>query len=76
MTVFAEKVNAVSNVIANMTLDPAERLGIVSALIEIYRHEITKAFVSVGPTVSTGEKNAETAPKADAASPAAESQPA
>ena len=45
MTSMSEKVNAVSDVIAKMTPDPAERFSVASVLVEMYRYEMNKAFV-------------------------------
>ncbi len=45
--IFAQKVNAVSEVLARLSNDPAERLGIAVAIMEIYRFELTKNFVAV-----------------------------
>lgn len=44
-TLFSERVNAVSSLITNMTIDPSERLGIATALCEIYRFELSKRLV-------------------------------
>ncbi len=47
MASMAEKVNIVSDVIAKMTNDPAERFSISSVLTEMYRYEMNKVFVPI-----------------------------
>lgn len=44
---FAKRVNAVSDLVSTMTPDPAERLGIVTALCEIYRHDLANNFMRI-----------------------------
>lgn len=42
---FAKIVNSTVLLINGFTPDPAERLGIASALLEVYRHELCKSIV-------------------------------
>lgn len=44
---FVQKVNAVSEALARLSNDPAERMGIAVAIMEIYRFELTKNFIVV-----------------------------
>lgn len=75
---FSERVNAISNLVNEMTPDPGERLGLVSALCEIYRQEIKSYFVKIPASgTQAGGKNANTAnqenlsvPSDDAKAPA------
>lgn len=46
-TIFSERVNVISNMITEMTPDPSERLGIVTALAEIYKHDLQKYLIPV-----------------------------
>ncbi len=57
MATFSEKVNAISSVVAQMSQDPAERLGLVTALVEIYRHEIKRSF-SIIPVAKESAEDA------------------
>lgn len=53
MGYMAEKVNKVSEVIAKITPDPAERFSIASVLVEMYRYEINKQFTTMPSAEST-----------------------
>lgn len=46
---FSERVNAASNIISEMTQDPSERLGIATALCEIYKYELRKYLAPIAP---------------------------
>lgn len=41
---FSKRVNAVSDLVSTMTADPGERLGIATALCEIYRYDLVSNF--------------------------------
>lgn len=54
-TLFSERVNAASNLITAMTGDPSERLGIATALCEIYKFDLAKYMVAVPAKKEEGE---------------------
>ena len=58
-TLFSERVNAISNMISNITADPAERYGLAMAIAEIYRHELNGYLIVVTPS-GEGQKNVNT----------------
>lgn len=63
--VFSQRVNALSNMLSQMTFDPAERFGIASAVMEAYRYDFHKNLVNVSHESVTQE------PKNDSANPSA-----
>lgn len=48
-TLFSDRVNAVSSAITALTLDPAERLGIACALVEIFKFDLSNYLGAVEP---------------------------
>lgn len=55
MASVAERVNIVSDVIAKLSPDPAERFSIASVLVEMYRYEMNKQFVPIPPAEAASE---------------------
>lgn len=62
----SEKINVTSNLIVTMSGEPAERLGIAVALVEIYRHDLQKTFADVPVPTKAESTPAPEEPKAEA----------
>lgn len=55
---FGDKVNAVSNMIAQIGGDPAEQFAMACVLVEIYRNNLNR-YVEVLPNPATAEASNE-----------------